>query len=108
MIKVEKYTGQKTYMSPSGVLETPEQLLKEFPAIMTFTHIIQTDEAGEVCFAVDNLAATRSRLSIDSSLTEDEAILAIEEIINTPSPEPEASAEERIAAALEYQNLLSM
>ena len=35
-------------------------------------------------------------------------ILKIEEIVNTPAPEPEPSAEERIASALEYQNLMSM
>ena len=47
-------------------------------------------------------------MGIDSSLSEDEAIFKIEEIRNAPSPEPEASAEERIAAALEYQNLVNM
>ena len=32
----------------------------------------------------------------------------IEEIVNTPAPEPEPSAEERIASALEFQNLTSL
>lgn len=105
---IEKYTGTKTYMFPNGAIATPEVMEQNYPAIMTFTHIIETDEMGEVCFAVQNLSAMRGFYGIDSSLTEDEAIAAIQEIINAPEPEAEPSAEERIAAALEYQNLASM
>lgn len=108
MIKIEKFTGDKTYMYPNGTLATPEKIKKDFPAVEVFVHIIETDEAGQVCFAVQNLAAVRSQMGIDLSLSEDEAILKIEEIRNAPLPEPEASAEERIAAALEYQNLTNM
>ena len=108
MIKIEKFTGDKTYMYPNGAIATPETIKKDFPAVEAFVHIIETDEAGRVCFAVQNLAAVRSQMGIDSALSEDEAILRIEEIRNAPSPEPEASAEERIAAALEYQNLVNM
>ena len=108
MKKLEKYTGNKTYMFPNGVLATSEKMLEQFPAVLTFAHIIETDEAGEVCFAVENLSAMRSLYEIDAALTEAEAIAAIEEIINAPVPEPEPSAEERIAAALEYQNMASL
>ena len=108
MIKIEKFTGGKTYMYPNGAIATPETIKKDFPAVEAFVHIIETDEAGQVCFAVQNLAAVRSQMGIDSALSEDEAILRIEEIRNAPPPEPEASAEERIAAALEYQNLVNM
>lgn len=107
MKKIEKYLGNKTYMFPNGVLATPEVIQKKYPAVLTFAHIIETDEAGEVCFAVQNLNATRSLYNIDSSLSEEEAITKLEEIINT-EPEVEISAEERIASALEYQNLMSM
>ncbi len=108
MIKIEKYTGTKTYMFPNGELATPEIIKTTFPAVETFTHIIETDEAGQVCFAVQNLAAVRSQMGIESSLTEDEAIAKIEEIRNAPIPEADPTAEERIAAALEYQNLVNM
>lgn len=108
MKKIEKYTGNKTYMFPNGALATPEKMLEQFPAVLTFAHIIETDEAGEVCFAVQNLNAMRSLYAIDATLTEAEAIAAIEVIVNTPEPEAEPSAEERIASALEYQNLMSM
>lgn len=108
MKKLEKYLGNKTYMFPNGVLATSEKMLEQFPSVLTFAHVIETDEAGEVCFAVQNLSAMRSFYGIDKALTEAEAIAKIEEIINTPEPEPEPTAEERIASALEYQNLMSM
>lgn len=107
MKKVIKYDGTKTFMYPNGELATPERVLADFPAVLTFPHIIETDEAEEVCFAVQNLSAMRGIYKIDSSLTIDEAIVKIEEIINT-EPEEVVSAEERIASALEYQNLMSM
>ena len=108
MVKIEKFQGNKTYMYPNGALATSETIKKDFPAVETFTHIIETDEAGQVCFAVQNLAAVRSQMNIDSALSEDEDIAKIEELRNAPDPEPEPTAEERIAAALEYQNLINM
>ena len=98
---IEKYTGEKTYMFPNGAIATPEVIEQQFPAVTAFTHIIETDEAGEVCFAVQNLSAMRGFYGIDSSLDEEQAIAAIQEIINAPAPEAVPSAEERTAAALE-------
>ena len=108
MIKIEKYDGLKTYMFPNGELATPERVKKDYPAVDTFTHIVETDEASQVMFAIQNLAAIKSQMGIDMSLSDEEAISRIEEIRNTPPPEPEVSAEERIAAALEFQNVLNM
>lgn len=106
---IEKYTGEKTYMFPNGQLADKEAVLKSFPAALAFAHIVETDENGEVMWAFQNLSAMRSMHNIDKSLTEDEAIAKLQEIVNTP-PEVDTtpSAEERIAAALEYQNLTSM
>ena len=110
MYKLEKYTGEKTYMAPSGTLYTPERIQQDFESILVFPHVIQTDENGEMCWAVMNLSAMRSQYEIDPSLSEGEAIAKLEEIINTPPEEPETppSAEERSAAALEFQPLRSM
>jgi hypothetical protein len=105
--KVIKYTGEKTYMFPNGELADKERVLKEFPAALTFTHIMETDEHEEMCFSMQNLSAMRGIYNIASSLTEDEAIAAIQEIINTV-PEVEPSAEERIASALEFQNMMTL
>ena len=109
MIKIIKYTGEKTFMFPIGTLATKEAVLKQFPAALDFVHIVETDENEEVMWAIQNLSAMRSQMGIDPSLTEEEAIAAIQEIRNTP-PEvnTDPSAEERIAAALEYQVMASL
>nr|DAN38389.1 MAG TPA: hypothetical protein [Caudoviricetes sp.] len=59
-------------------------------------------------FALQNLSAMRTFYNIDKSLSEDEAIAKIQEIVNTPTPEPEPSAEERMAAAMEFQNMMML
>lgn len=109
MKKIIRYTGDKTFMFPSGGLATKEAVLEHFPAALSFVHVVETDENEEVMWALENLSALRSQMGIDSSLTEDEAIAEIEKIVNTP-PEvsTEATAEERIAAALEYQVMASL
>lgn len=106
--KIEKYTGDKTYMFPNGAIATKEAVLKQFPAALSFVHFVETDENGEIMWAFQNLSAMRTMYEIDSSLSEEEALAKIEEIINTPPPEPEPSAEERMAAAMEFQNLMSL
>lgn len=106
---LEKYTGEKTYMFPNGKLATKEAVLANFPAALTFTHVVETDENGEVMWAFQNLSAMRSMRNIDKSLSEAEAIQALQDILNTPKVVNTApSAEERIAAALEFQNLMAM
>ncbi len=104
---LEKYTGTKTYMTPSGELFTPQSVLSRYPAVSEFAHIVETDESGEVMFALQNLSALRSMYGVSASLTESEAIAAIETIVNTV-PEYAPTAEDRIAAALEFSNILSM
>lgn len=108
MIKVEKYTGEKTYMFPNGDIASPEKVKEKFPACLLFPHIVETDEAGQVMFAFQNLAAVKSQMGIDASLSESESIAKIEEIRNAPAPEPMPTPEERIASALEFNNILSL
>ncbi len=108
MIYLEKYTGEKTYMFPNCTIATPEVVLEQYPAILAFPHVIETDEAGQVFAAIENLSSMRTRFGIDPALSEDEAIAKAQEIMNAPQPEPEPSAEERIAAAMEYQVMASL
>ena len=110
MKKIIKYTGDKTYMFPNGALATKEAVLEHFPAALSFVHVVETDENEEVMWAFQNLSAMRSMYNIDSTLSEAEAIAAIQEIVNTePEPvEDVPTAEERIAAALEYQVMASL
>ena len=114
MKRLEKYTGEKTYMYPNAALATPERVLADFPAAIAFPHVIETDDNGEVLFAIMNLSALRAQYGIDTSLSESEAIQAIQDIINTPEPEPEETVDEstvalqNIAAQLEFQNMMSL
>ena len=106
---LEIYKANKTYMYPSGAIATPERLTADYPATKVFPHVIETDENGQVCFAINNLSAMRSHYNIDRSLTDEEAVAAMQEIMNTPvEVVQEVTAEERIAAALELQNLRAM
>lgn len=107
--KFLKYDHQKTFMFPNGKVATPEVMEKEYPACKVFDYVVETDQNGQVCFAFQNLSALRSMHDIPQDLSEEEAIAAIEKIVNTqPVVIDTPSPEERIAAALEYQNLVSM
>lgn len=106
MLKIVRFDNATTYMFPNGAIATPNDIIEQFPAVLSFTHVLEVN--GDVCQAVMNLKALRGIHNIEESLTEDEAIAAIEVIINTPPAPPEPSAEERIAAAMEFQNLMMM
>jgi hypothetical protein len=105
MLKLEKFTGSKTYMFPNGALADPATIRSHFPAVDTFVHVIEVN--GDVCQAVENLNALRAINNIAPELSEAEAITAIETIINTV-PEAVISPEERLAAAAEFQNMMSL
>lgn len=109
MKKIELYTGNKMYMFPNGDIATKERMLQQFPAVLTFPHIVETDENGEVAFAVQNLSAMCSLYNVDRSLSTEEKIAKIEEIVNTkPEIDTTPNTEERIAAALEAQVMMSL
>ncbi|MEA4920630.1 MAG: hypothetical protein VB078_06910 [Clostridiaceae bacterium] len=109
MKKVEKYTGEKTYMFPNGAIATREAVLSQFPAALAFAHIVETDEGGEVMFALQNLSAMRSFHGIGRTLSEAEAIAAIQTAVNTPEAVVDTTTDQtRIADALEDMVALSM
>lgn len=108
MIKLEFYTGEKDYVTPSGVLYNKEKVLEEFPAALSVPFVVETNSKGRVIFGMSALDTLCSVYGIDDALSDDEAIAAIEEIRNTPAPDPEPTAEERIAAAQELIALNSM
>ena len=108
MIKLEFYTGEKDYVTPSGVLYNKEKVLEEFPAALTVPFVVETNSKGRIIFGMSALDTLCSVYGIDDKLSDEEAIAAIEEILNTPAPDPEPTAEERIAAAQELIALNSM
>lgn len=104
-----KIYDEKTRMYPSGKIATKDVVYADYPAVQVFTHVIETDENDQMIYAINNLSALRTSYGIDKGLSDQEAVVAIQEIMNTPAEPVEApvSAEERIAAALEYRNLLA-
>ena len=98
----------KIYQYPNGAIATPEKIQEDFPAITMFPHYIETDESEQMLMAVQNLSAARTYYDINISLTDVEAVEAIQTILNTPETSTTISAEERIAAALEYQVMSSL
>ena len=97
-------------MFPTGALATPEVVYENYPAAKVFSFVVGTDKNGQVLQSMDNLSVLRDVYGIDPALSEDEAIAAIEAIMNTPEEPVEdvPTAEERIAAALEYQVMSSL
>lgn len=111
----KKYDPSMTLMYPSGKLADKAQVEKDFPACKVFDFIIETDEAGQIMYSMQNLSAMRTRYGVDASLDARAAVEELARLINEEDAQAKAaaenalpSAEERIAAALEYQNLLAM
>ncbi len=99
---LEKYTGDKTYMFPNGAMGTPQVVKEKFPAVTAFTHVVETDESGEVMFALQNLSAMCTMHGVSQQLSENEKIAALSEILNAPDEEESSvSPEIRQAEALE-------
>lgn len=100
--KFEFYNGEKIYMTAKATLVSPEYIAEKYPAVNVFKHVVETDSHGEVMFALENFSAMRDRYNIDDTLSDDEALTAIQNIINTPKEVVEVVSDEtRIADALE-------
>ena len=109
MKKLVIYDKKTTYMYPSGVVATPEKVKSDYPASEHFTFVIETNARQEVIYGFYNLSSLRDSYNIDDELSDEEAVSIIEEIMNAPEEVSyEPTAEERIASALEFQNLMSM
>lgn len=106
---LEFYDNTKTYMYPNGEIATPERVQNDYPAISRFKHVIETDANGEVFYSYENFSAMKTRFNIDPSLNDNIALAAIQQIMNTPDPEPTTPDDTtRIADALEDLVVLNM
>lgn len=104
MIKLVIYDGTKSYMYPNGAIATPDVVKRDYPAVEVFPHVIEVN--GNVLQAIQELTAMRNLHGVDELLSDSEAVLAMEVKINTPQVVVDVvTAEERIAAAMEFQNL---
>ena len=108
---LEIYDNTKTYLYPNMNLATPDNVAATYSVvnIPNLECVIETDESKMMFYtAPEPISVLKSRYNIDSSVSTKDAIATIEKILNAPEVELFPTAEERIAAALEYQNLMNM
>ena len=106
------WNGQDNLVTPIGEVLTPAQVIERFPSagIAGIKFIICDAPISMGVFM--EFEATKQHykqlgVPITPSMSDQEVLDAISEWEENP-PAPEPTAEERIAAALEYQNLLNM
>ncbi len=91
---------------PDGKTYSKEEIEAKYPIQadgVTVLEWVSTNIVG----GIDNLETLKNVFSIDSALSDEAALAAIIEVKTNPL-EADPTAEERIAAALEYQNLTSL
>lgn len=114
-VYLKLYNNNDIYMSPVGTIMTSVEVYRDFPAAAQFDFIVETDAYSEVMIGFYSLNSMKSKYNIDDSLSKEDAVQAIEDAMNAEREAEEQShhqqiitPEERIAAALEYQVLMSM
>ncbi len=112
MIRLKIYNNEKTYITPDMKQLTPEMAAMKYDIINTgLPCVIETDAQGVMLYTVpEPIHIAADRLGIDPEAYQNvtDLITAMEEVLNAPAPEPAPSAEERIASALEFQNILTL
>lgn len=111
-IYLKKYDKSKVYAAPSGAIMNFSSVEKDFPAVRSFTFVVQTDAYDETMWGMFSLSSLRTKYGVNTA-NEDDAIAEIESAMNDEISQQEAAskeptAEERIAAMLEYQALQNM
>lgn len=106
----EIYDRSKTYLTPTNKPADFEFVCKMFPgaAVPNVTFVVGTDAKGVKMLSFDEISSLCETYGVDTELPDDEALAAIIEAANAPEPEPMPTAEERIAAALEYQVMTTL
>ena len=103
----ELYDRNKTYMTPSGSIATPQWVAEQFPAVGHFAFVLETDASHTMMYSLDALAKMKGIYNIDNSLTDIQAVEAIADKVYSMKVEEEEQAnvpsvQERTAAALEF------
>jgi hypothetical protein len=105
MLKI--WDKQETIIQPNGAPLDREGMFAEFPFSQVAEVLLEQTPLG-ITYAVNDIDILKSNYGIDPALYGEEAIAAIvaaKEIQNAPAG---PSAEERIAAAMEFQNLMNL
>jgi hypothetical protein len=105
----EMYDADKTYIFPNGALASPETLAAQYAVLNFAPCVIETDISHVKLFAIHLFEELKDQHNIDASLSDEEAITELENILSINSSAPiDPTPEERIAAALEFQNVSAL
>ena len=113
MARYAIWDKQTPIITPVGEVLTPQQWIERYPVagLESITVVCAAGEINGGFFGtLGQMKAMYEDMGADfSGAYSDESVLAVieafDQAMNTPNDEP--SAEERIAAALEYQNLIN-
>lgn len=115
--KYVKFDENKNYVFPNGELASKEVLAQKFAGfIATGNCVVETDETETMLFSLQPMSVwkmafanklTEQGEEADFGKSDEETLQKFTEIANAPEPQT-VSTEERIAAALEFNNILNM
>ena len=107
---LEFYNDKKTYYFPDMTEATPEIVASTYPIVSSnVTCVIETDKDRNLFYTTPKpLGALATQLGVELKeyFSEEDSLEFLEGKLNEPLPEPEPSAEERIASAMEFQNMM--
>lgn len=106
MVYIEKYDKEKIYYFQNGSVADYDRVKAIYPGVDNLTYIVHTDYTGDIIILMELLNLKRTELNIDESLTEEEAIEEILEILNEENVDTDDTT--RIADALEDLVVLNM
>lgn len=107
-MKYKIWDKQEHLVTPTGKVLTPEQVFDRYPASRNLKYIVADQPISMAVFMEFEATKThykRLGVPITDDMTDQEVLDAISAWEENP-PAPEPTAEERIAAALEFQNLM--
>ena len=114
MAKYAIWDRTSNFITPSGTLLTPADVEDRYPASRFVTYVCAAGEINGAFFTpLNQMVAIYEEQGVDFSecdTNEDilTAIEAFEYAVNHPEDTGESTVEERIAAALEFQNILAL
>lgn len=112
-MKYKIWDRQETLITPIGEVLTPEEVFERFPAsrLEHMKYIIcdaPVNMAVFMEFEATKEQYKRMGANITDDMTDQEVLDVIAEFEETPPPDPGPTAEERIAAMLEFQAMMML
>lgn len=112
MARYKVWDKKENVITPIGEFLTPEQWIKRYPAAAHIDFVIADGEInGAFCTPLSQMLDVYSKSGVDFSglTTNEEKLAAIETFEDEMNAQQGGvTAEERIAASLELQNLMAM